>query len=114
MLGRAGDQINVAGRKVSPETIERALGSHPLVRECVAFGVANPNAERGDTIVACLAVSGQVNSDTLKQYLMTRLPAWQVPREWKFIDALGANHRGKLSRAEWKRHYLEESKRKQR
>ena len=114
LLGRAGDQINVAGRKVSPETIERALASHPLVRECVAFGVTNPNAERGDTIVACLAVSGQVNSETLKQFLMTRLPAWQVPREWKFIDALGANHRGKLSRAEWKRHYLEESKRKQR
>src|SRR3989440_5333201 len=29
LLGRAGDQINVAGRKVSPEIIEQALASHP-------------------------------------------------------------------------------------
>ena len=108
LLGRASDQINVAGRKVSPEIIEQALASHPQVRECVAFGVASPDAERGDTIVACLAVSGQVNSHTLKQYLMTKLPAWQVPREWRFVEHMAANHRGKLSRAEWRKRYLGE------
>src|SRR5215472_12198905 len=40
--GRAGDQINVAGRKVSPESIEKALLGHPGVRECVVFGVPSP------------------------------------------------------------------------
>src|SRR5262249_24138549 len=50
LLGRASDQINIAGRKVSPETIEQALASHPQVRSCVAFGVTIPNGDRGDTI----------------------------------------------------------------
>src|SRR5207302_3225149 len=108
LRGLASKQINVAGRKVSPEIIEEALASHPQVRECVAVGVANPDAERGDTIVACVAVSGQVDSDTLKQYLMTILPAWQVPREWRFVEHMAANHRGKLSRAEWRKRYLGE------
>ena len=33
--GRACDRINVAGRKVLPEVIERAVLSHPDVRECL-------------------------------------------------------------------------------
>jgi len=76
------------------------------VRECVAFGVPSADLERGETIVACLAVNAKVSGDSLKQYLMTKLPAWQVPREWWFVDSLAANHRGKLSRAEWRRRYL--------
>jgi len=36
------------------------------------------------------------------------LPAWQVPREWWFVDGLESNRRGKLSRAEWRKRYLEE------
>src|SRR5579883_2003945 len=53
--GRAGDQINVAGRKVLPETIEAVLTSHPEVRACLAFGVPSPDAQRGEAIVACVA-----------------------------------------------------------
>ena len=52
LRGRAGDQINVAGRKVSPETIERALLKHPQVLECVVFGVPSRDAERTEEIVA--------------------------------------------------------------
>src|SRR5207245_3231372 len=31
LRGRASDQINVAGRKVAPEAIEKALAEHPHV-----------------------------------------------------------------------------------
>ena len=31
LRGRLSDQINVAGRKVSPETVERVLLAHPAV-----------------------------------------------------------------------------------
>ena len=106
LRGRVSDQINIAGRKVAAEAIENALAAHPGVRECVAFGVPSADAARGETIVACLAVYSGVNSDALKQFLMERLPAWQIPREWWFVDSLSANARGKLSRAEWRRRYL--------
>lgn len=109
LRGRASDQINVAGRKVSPETIERALGEHPLVRECLAFGVPSPGADRGETIVACLPADPRLTANVLRDYLITRLPAWQMPRDWWFVDSLTSNRRGKLSRADWRRRYLEKN-----
>lgn len=105
--GRAGDQINVAGRKVSPESIEKILLTHPGVRECVVFGVPSSDAQRGDTIVACVSANTQVAGDTLKQFLLAQLPAWQVPREWWLVESLFASQRGKLSRVEWRKRYLE-------
>lgn len=105
--GRAGDQINVAGRKVSPESIEKILLDHPGVRECVVFGVPSQDANRGETIVACVAGTTQVAGETLKQFLLSQLPAWQVPREWWLVESLFASQRGKLSRAEWRKRYLE-------
>jgi acyl-CoA synthetase (AMP-forming)/AMP-acid ligase II len=110
LRGRASDQINVAGRKVSPETIEAALASHPDVRECLVFGAPSADAERGETIVACLTGTNGATSEVLKQFLMEKLPAWQVPREWWFVETLQATERGKLSRAQWRKRYLEKLK----
>jgi len=107
--GRAGDQINVAGRKVSPESIEKILLTHPGVRECVVFGVPSPDAGRGETIVACVAAATSVAGEALKQFLLARLPAWQVPREWWLVESLFASRRGKLSRNEWRRRYVEKA-----
>ncbi|HWC61378.1 MAG TPA: fatty acid--CoA ligase family protein [Verrucomicrobiae bacterium] len=105
--GRAGDQINVAGRKVSPESIEKVLVAHPGVRECVIFGVPSSDVQRGDTIVACVSANTSVSGEALKQFLLAQLPAWQVPREWWLVESLFASPRGKLSRAEWRKRYLE-------
>ncbi len=105
LRGRLSDQINVAGRKVSPETIERALLAHPQVRECLVFGVPSRDAERTEVIVA--VVAGNATDSELKNFLQSRLPAWQVPREWRFVDSFNANLRGKVSRVEWKRKFLE-------
>jgi len=106
LRGRLGDQINVAGRKVSPETIERALQSHPQVRDCLVFGAPSPDLERTEIIVACIASEAGLDCDTLKQFLLRELPAWQLPREWMFMPTLAVNQRGKLSRFEWRERYL--------
>ena len=111
LRGRSSDMINVAGRKVSPESIERALLTHPAVGECLVFGAPSEEAERSETIVACIAMKPGVAADGLKQFLLAKLPAWQVPRQWVFVESLPANQRGKLSRAEWRRHLLERSPR---
>jgi long-chain acyl-CoA synthetase len=105
--GRAGDQINMAGRKLSPEAIESVLLSHPEVKDCLAFGIPSAESERSESIVACIAGSRSVNRELLKQFLLEKIPAWQIPREWVFVKSLEANSRGKLSRAEWRRKFLE-------
>ncbi len=108
LRGRLADQINSAGRKVSPVVIEQALLQHPAVRECLAFGVPSRKADRADTIVACVAAEPPVSGDALKAFLLHRLPAWQVPRQWWFVASLSTNSRGKISRAEWRDRFLKE------
>jgi acyl-coenzyme A synthetase/AMP-(fatty) acid ligase len=106
LRGRLGDQINAAGRKISPETIERALLAHPRVRECLVFGVPSRDAERTEVIVA--VVVADAKEAELKHFLLETLPAWQVPRAWRFMDSLPTNARGKLSRAEWRNRWQPE------
>jgi len=106
LRGRLSDQINVAGRKIDPDGIEQALLKHPAVAECLVFGAPGNDAERGETIVACVVLRKPASATQLKQFLLDRLPAWQVPREWQFVDSLSTNARGKISRAEWRRTFL--------
>jgi len=105
LRGRSSDQINVAGRKVLPETVERSLSAHPQVRECLVFGAPSRDAERTEIIVA--VVAGEANEPELKTFLQHKLAAWQIPREWWFVESLSVNQRGKISRAEWRQRYLE-------
>jgi long-chain acyl-CoA synthetase len=103
LRGRASDLINIAGRKVSPETIERALLSHPRVRECLVFGAPSPDEQRADMIVAVVVASA--GETELKQFLLESLPAWQVPRLWRFVESLSSSPRGKISRVDWRRQF---------
>ena len=107
LRGRCSDQINVAGRKVSPANIEQALREHEAVAECLVFGVPSGNEDRTDQIVACVAGNRHSTEEELRQFLLQRLPSWQVPREWWFVKSLDADTRGKVSRARWRSKFLE-------
>lgn len=106
LRGRRSDLINIAGRKVSPDAIEQALGSHPAVAECVVFGVPVPTAERGEVIVAGIRVRAGIQASVLRTFLLDRLPDWQVPREFWIVDEPLANPRGKISRSHWRAKFM--------
>jgi acyl-CoA synthetase (AMP-forming)/AMP-acid ligase II len=106
LRGRANDQINVAGRKVSPESIERVLLAHPAVGDCLVFGVPSADEGRGDDVVVFVVPAERVTEDLLRDWLHERVPAWQIPRSWRFVETLVANERGKISRAEWREKHL--------
>jgi acyl-coenzyme A synthetase/AMP-(fatty) acid ligase len=107
LRGRLADQINVAGRKASPAAIEHALLEHDQVADCLAFGVPSADADRAEVIVACIVAKSPVTGEQLKQFLLRRIPAWQIPREWWFVDSLDCNQRGKISRAQWRQKFRE-------
>jgi len=104
LRGRANDQINVAGRKISPESIERTLLKHPQVQECLVFGIPSRDSDRTEEIVAVLV--GSVKEDTLRQFALESIPAWQLPRHWWFVETLQVNPRGKVSRKDWQQKFL--------
>ncbi len=101
LRGRSGDVINVAGRKVTPERIEEELRRHPAVRECLVLGLPAGDA-RGETVAAIVAGSPATGVAELRDFLLARLPAWQVPKVWRLEDSLSPDRRGKLSRAGWR------------
>jgi len=93
---------------VSPAIIERALREHEDVAECLVFGVPSSDADRIDLIVAYVTAKRRGAKDELKQFLLQKLPSWQVPRVWCFADSLGIDGRGmKIARAQWRRVFLE-------
>jgi long-chain acyl-CoA synthetase len=106
LFGRATDVINVAGRKVLPETIEQALCGCPGLESSLVFGAPSAASSHGEIIVALLVVRGRFELATLRRFLGDRLPTWQIPRVWSVVDKLGVNARGKISRADWRRRYL--------
>lgn len=107
LRGRVSDRINVAGRKVIPEEVERALAGHPKVKDCLVFGVP-ADGVRNEAIVACVVPREGVSSAKLAEFLQARLPSWQVPREWWMVESLDVNVRGKRARAEWRERYVRE------
>lgn len=107
LRGRLSDLINVAGRKVAPLTIERELSNHPAVNGCIVFGVPDRDGDRADLIVAGVVARTNVTTEELRRFLLERLPAWQIPRDWVFAESLTSNRLGKVSRAEWRQRYLQ-------
>lgn len=100
LRGRSGDVINVAGRKVLPEVIERRLLAHPAVVDCLVLGVPDP-ANRGECIGVAVVARGEVSVSVLRDFLLAEIPSWQVPRKWWWVAELTSNGRGKRSRREW-------------
>jgi acyl-CoA synthetase (AMP-forming)/AMP-acid ligase II len=73
------------------------------VRECLVFGAPSPDEQRAEMIIAVVVASAAETE--LKQFLLESLPSWQVPRLWRFVESLSSSTRGKISRAEWRRHF---------
>lgn len=106
LRGRVGDRINVAGRKVNPEVVEGLLRQYPGVRDCLVFGCPEGSLGRSESIVAVVVAEEGIDRGALKDFALGRLPSWQAPRDWWFVDSLPADARGKTSRAAWRERYL--------
>ena len=105
LRGRAGDIINVAGRKLHPETLESELLRHPEVKGALVLGLPSDGA-RGEIVAAVVQVATGVSDSDLRDFLLSRFPAWQVPRFWHRVETLEVNTRGKISRAAWRARLL--------
>jgi acyl-CoA synthetase (AMP-forming)/AMP-acid ligase II len=79
------------------------LEQHPAVKRCLVLGV--PDRDRSEKAVAIVHPAGGVDAETLRQFLLEHLAAWQLPREWWITETLEADSRGKLSRAAWRERF---------
>lgn len=95
--GRAGDLINIAGRKVNPREIEAVLLEMPQVREAKVYG--EPAGARGEIVAAVVVAAPPLTREQIRSFCIERLSGFKVPRIIKFVDAIPVDERGKVRRA---------------
>ncbi|MCI0568647.1 MAG: fatty acid--CoA ligase family protein [Acidobacteria bacterium] len=95
--GRLDRMINVGGRKVFPEEVERVLGGAPGVREVVVLSIAD--SLRGELVAAAVVGVHGLREATLLRYCRKHLTAYRVPRRLLLLPALPRTARGKVDTA---------------
>lgn len=86
--GRADDVIVRGGFKVAPETVVRALRSHPAVADAAAAPM--PDRRLGQIPVAAVELrpGAQVDEEALRQHCRTTLTPYEVPARVFVVEAL--------------------------
>lgn len=95
-LGRADDQMNPGGYRVSPLEVEQALDGLPGVQD---LAVAEVTVKPGTTVICGFYTAEQpLDPITLSIFAETRLARYRQPRLWQHVPALPRNANGKLNR----------------
>lgn len=81
-IGRKDDIINTFGFRVSPHEVERVVKTHPLVADCVAFGL---ELEKDKTLVA-IAVIGYSDltpeqQEEILKFSQSNLAKYKAPKK---------------------------------
>lgn len=92
LLGRIDTLINVAGEKVSPAEVERAIAAHPAVRDVQVVAVQDP--ARGQVPAARVVADG-LDAVELLDWCRRRLAPHQLPRRIDLLDELPRSATGK-------------------
>ncbi len=98
LKGRADGAIMRGGFKVLPETIERALVTHPAVSDAGVTGV--PDKRVGFVPGAAIVLKPDALADgaLLEAHLRQHVMATHIPSHWRFIETLPKNASAKIDR----------------
>jgi long-chain acyl-CoA synthetase len=96
LTGRVSTLINVAGLKVDPAEVERALMGLPGV---AAVRVMAASCDRrGQQLIAFVVADQQMTSVDLRQQCARTLSPHKIPRQFIFLDRFPMDARGKTDR----------------
>nr|APD71902.1 non-ribosomal peptide synthetase 3 [Streptomyces sp.] len=93
LVGRVATVINVAGKKVSPEEIERVLAAHPDVTDVQVLAASDP--ARGQVPVARLVLRRKEGQEAVVGWCRKYLAPHQVPRRFEFGPDIPRSSTGK-------------------
>jgi O-succinylbenzoic acid--CoA ligase len=96
VTGRRDDTIFTGGENVRPEEVESVLLAHPSVAGAAVAG--RRDEMWGEVVSAWVVADGQVSDMELQGWCRERLPAFKVPRRWRFVQELPRSEGGKVLR----------------
>ena len=99
VLGRADEAISTGGLTVLPQPVEAALSTHPAVRDCAVFGLADDRL--GQRVVAAVVLTAGCAAPSLaslRAHVAHALDVTAAPRELHVVDTLPMRGIGKVDR----------------
>ena len=98
LTGRVSSFVNVAGRKVQPDEVERVLRDMPAIADVTRHRRCRI-AQRGEMLAACIVRRDpRLRPLDVRQFCAMRLAAHKIPRVYVFLDEMPRDERGKTSR----------------
>ncbi len=96
-ISRVSDIINVSGRKVIPDEIERAALEYPGVRDCAC--VPRQDAKKGQTPkIFVVFEAGRADVEGLHEFLSGKLEPYKMPSDLECVDHVPRTPTGKIMR----------------
>jgi len=105
LTDRAKDVIKSGGEWISSMELENLLMAHPGVAEAAVIGV--PDEKWGERPLAAVVPVAQatVTPEELRSFLGERVPRWQLPERWCFIDEVPKTSVGKFKKTTLRERY---------
>lgn len=100
IVGRKQELINVGGEKVLPSEVEETVLMMDAVKDCIAYGAANPVTNQHVVIDVVLAkeVDGKTFRSEIRKFCMKKLDSYKVPMKINIVDQVSFSERFKRKR----------------
>lgn len=96
LTGRFKEIINRGGEKISPLEVDDVLLRHPSVLSAIAFAV--PSKVYGEDIHAAVILKEPADEKELREYCLSQLADFKVPRRFHIVDEIPKGATGKIQR----------------
>ncbi len=98
ILGRVDNQVKIHGFRIELGEIESALSEHEKVQQATV--VIRNVAFNEKQIIAWVVTNGSpLEAEDLNTYLAHQLPAYMIPKAYRWLDALPLTPNGKVDRS---------------
>jgi len=105
LTDRAKDVIKSGGEWISSMELENILMAHPAVSEAAVIGVTDEKWGERPLAAVVLADGASASAAELRAFLAERVPRWQVPERWSFIDEVPKTSVGKFAKTRMREAY---------
>jgi fatty-acyl-CoA synthase len=105
LTDRAKDVIKSGGEWISSMELENCLMAHPEVVEAAVIGVADDRWGERPLAAVVLAEGATASPSDLRAFLAERVPRWQLPERWAFIDEVPKTSVGKFAKTRMREAY---------
>jgi fatty-acyl-CoA synthase len=98
IVDRLKDLVKSGGEWISSVELERALASHPAVRESAVVAIPDERWGERPAALVVLTAGCSATAQELQEFLTAKVASWQVPDVIEFVDDLPKTGVGKIDK----------------